>query len=126
MSRLTLMNTWLQFNYNDRRCLYPCYTYTRPQYDLKIKPNGLKPRENGVVVVATYRDLFTKVIGRVRTSLIEMASQNFEPTQKIEKPSRPAIRRSAIVLKTRSYCERNCRTAIVLRTFWDVVRSSCC
>jgi len=42
--------------------------------------------------------------------------------KKIEKPSRPEKRRSAIVPKTRwSYCERNCRTAIVLRTLCDRV-----
>jgi len=51
----------------------------------KFEPNGLERRENGVVVVATYWDLFKNAIGRVRTSLAEMASQHFEPTQKIWK-----------------------------------------
>jgi len=42
-----------------------------------------------------------------------------------EKPSRPEIRLSAIVPKTGlSYCKHNNRTAILLRTFWDVMRSS--
>jgi len=62
--------------------LYPCYTYTRPQYDLTVPAER---RENGVVVVATYWDLFTNAMDELGRVWSRWPLKNFEPTQKIWK-----------------------------------------
>jgi len=110
--------------------LIPCYTYTLPQYDLKNrterawtawKRSGrISNLFGSVICLRTLLDELGRVWSRWPLKILNRLKH-------FEKPSRPQIRRSAIVPKTRSsYCERNCRTAIVLRTFWDVVRPSCC
>ena len=63
-----------------------------------------------------------ELLGRARTGRV---LQNFEPAQNIFcRPSRPVIRRSDNVFKTRwTYYKRNCRTSILLGTCCDVVQS---
>ena len=108
----------------------PCYTYARPQYDLKVQAErawtAWKRSGRSSNILRSVHERY----GRVRTSLVEMASQKFE------KSTRPEIRRSTenemIVLRTKlPYCDRTKdvpgRSAIELllevRSRNDLVRS---
>jgi len=71
--------------------LYPCYPHSPSQYDLKVRAERAwtawkRSGRSSNILRSVYEHY-----GRVRTSLVEMASQNFEPTLHFEKPSRPEI-----------------------------------
>ena len=87
----------------------------------KFLPNGLKLCSNWVVVVATFYDQFTNFMDGLGR---DGCSRTLSLLNIFCCPSRPDIRRSDNVLKTRwTYYKRNCRTSILLGTCYDVVQS---
>ena len=87
----------------------------------KLLPNVLKLCSNWVDVVATFYSLFTNFLDRLER---DGCSRTLSLLKIFCRPSRPVIRRSDNVFKTRwTYYKRNCRTSILFGTCYDVVQS---
>ena len=72
-------------------------------------------------VVATFYNLFTNFLDGLER---DGCSRTLSLLKNFCRPSRPVIRRSDNVFKTRwTYYKRNCRTSILLGTCCDVVQS---
>ena len=101
--------------------LYPRHTELVLTAFRKLLPNVLKLSLNWVDVVATFYNLFTNFLDGLER---DGCSRTLSLLKIFCRPSRPVIRRSDNVFKTRwTHYKWNCRTSILLGTWCDVVQS---